>query len=120
MTKKQIDKLVLESFTGNNLNLKKVEKVALQISRKDLKSYIRALKDWQRRNSIDIIATNEKYKKNLNHEMVKKIFPKKKIIYSIDPTLITGMRIVDADMVYDFNLKNTLENIVEHIRSQYD
>jgi F0F1-type ATP synthase delta subunit len=40
---------------------------------------------------------------------------RKKIIIKEDKTLLAGMRIEDADMVYDLNLKNTLNRIVEHI-----
>lgn len=120
MTKRQIDKLVLESYTGEDLSAKKVEKLTEGISRKDLKMYIRALKNWERKTSVEILIPDEKYKKNLNLNLIKSLFPKKKIKYNIDSTLITGVKIINQDMTYDFNLKNTLENIVENIRKQYD
>ncbi|MEX2013288.1 MAG: hypothetical protein WD967_02690 [Candidatus Levyibacteriota bacterium] len=120
MTKKQIKKLVLQSYTGRDLDTKKVDKLIAGISRKDLKVYVRVLKNWERKESVDIIIPDEKYKKSLKVPMMKKIFPNKKIRYSTDSTLIAGVRIVNQDMVYDFNLKNTLEDIVEHIKEQYD
>lgn len=52
--------------------------------------------------------------------MIKRLFPNKEIKFKVDSSLISGVKIVSEDMVYDFNLKNTLEEIVEHIRSQYD
>lgn len=120
MLKKQIEKLVLLSYTGNNLDNKKVEKLISSISRRDLKMYIGALKNWERKQGIEILIPDEGYKKNLRLNMIKKIFPKKEIRYSVDSSLITGIRVVSQDLVYDFNLKNTLEDIVEHIRKQYD
>ena len=120
MTHKQIDKLVLESYTGEDISAKRVEKITCGISRKDLKMYIRALKNWERKTSVEILIPDEKYKKNINLSMIKSLFPKKKIKYTIDSSLITGIKIINQDMVYDFNLKNTLENIVENIRKQYD
>lgn len=120
MTKKQIDQLALASYTGNSLNRRKVEKLTSLMLRKDLKMYIRALKNWERKHSIEIIIPDDKYKKDLNFTTIRQIFPKKEIKYSTDPTLVTGIRIVAEDMAYDFNLKDTLEDIVEHIRAQYD
>ncbi|MEX2007188.1 MAG: hypothetical protein WD992_00230 [Candidatus Levyibacteriota bacterium] len=120
MTKKQIDKLTLASYKGNKLNIKKIYKITSGISRRDLKMYIYALKNWERKHNVEIIIPDEKYKRNLNLAMIKRIFPEKEIKYSIDSTLTTGVKIINQDMVYDFNLKDTLEDIVEHIRAQYD
>ncbi len=82
--------------------------------------YVRTLKNWERKRSVDIIIADEKYKKNLKVSMIKKVFPNKEVRYSADSTLVAGVRIVNQDMVYDFNLKSTLDDIVEHIRKQYD
>ncbi len=120
MIKKQVEKLALLSYVGNNLDNKKAEKITSSMSRSDLKMYIEALKNWERKQRIEILIPDEGYKKNLKLNMIKKIFPKKEIRYSVDSSLITGIRIVSQDLVYDFNLKNTLEDIVEHIRKQYD
>lgn len=120
MTKKQIEKLVLQSYTGRRLDNKKINKLISKVPRRDLKMYIRALKSWERKRSIDIIIPNEKYKKNLKIEMIKKMFPDKEIKYSTDSTLVAGIRIVKEDMVYDFNLKTILEDIIENIKKQYD
>lgn len=120
MTKKQIEQLVLQSYAGNELSAKKVEKLVSGISRGDLKMYIRTLKNWERKNNIELIVPDEKYQKNIKLDMIKRLFPKKQIKYSVDSSLITGVRVISEDMIYDFNLKNTLEDIVEHIRKQYD
>lgn len=120
MTKKQIEKLVLQSYTGRRLDNKKINNLISKVSRRDLKMYISALKNWERKRSIDILIPDEKYKKNLKIEMIKKMFPNKEIKYSTDSALVTGIRIVSGDMVYDFNLRTTLEDIVENIKKQYD
>ncbi len=120
MTKKQIERLVLESYAGNSMDTRRVEKLTSGISRGDLKIYIRALKNWERKTSIEIITPDERYQKDLKLSMIKRLFPNKEIKFKVDSSLISGVKIVSEDMVYDFNLKNTLEEIVEHIRSQYD
>lgn len=120
MTKKQIEQLVLQSYTGDNLDNRKVERLIGQVSRRDLKMYIRTLRNWERKRSVEILIPDEGYKKNIKLDMIKKMFPKKRVKYSVDSSLITGVKVISEDMVYDFNLKDTLENIVEHIRKQYD
>ncbi len=120
MKKKQIEQLVLQSYFGENLDIKKVEKLTSQISRIDLKMYIRTLKNWERKHSVEIFIPEAKYKNFLKLKTIKTAFPKKKVKLNTDPTLITGVKIVSEDLVYDFNLKDTLEDLVEHIRQQYD
>ena len=46
---------------------------------------------------------------------IKEIFPDKKIVLKEDKSLIAGIRIIDKDTIYDFNIKNTLENLVKYI-----
>ena len=120
MKKKQIEHLVLQSYSGGNLDIKRVEKHTSQISRRDLKRYIRALKKWEMKRSVEIFIPKAKYKNFLKLGTIKTTFPKKKVKFNTDPTLITGVKIVSEDLIYDFNLKDTLEDLVEHIRQQYD
>ncbi len=120
MKKKQIEHLVLQSYSGGNLDIKSVEKLISQISRRDLKMYIRALKNWENKHSVEIFVPEEKYKNYLKSGTIKKLFPKKKVKFDTDPSLIMGVRIISEDLIYDFDLKDTLEGLVEHIRQQYD
>lgn len=117
MTKKQLKKLVLESYTGNNLNEKTVEKIAGFLNRKELKQYIKALKLKENKMSVTIslphnATTGEK-------SLVKNLFPAKKLIFKVDPSLILGFEVIDNDFMYNINLRNTLENLVTYV-SSYD
>lgn len=120
MTKKQIDKLAEASYASGSLNEKKVQRIAADLSRNDLKRYIRTIKNFERKQNIEVVLSDSKYKGNIDEKMIKLLFPNKKIKYSVSGDLITGARIINDDIVYDYNLQNTLENIVENIRKQYD
>ncbi len=120
MIKKHIEQLILQSYTGDNLDIKKVERLIAGISRRDLKMYIRALKNWENKRSIEIQMPDNGYQKNIKIDMIKKLFPNKKVKYSLNPSLISGIKIINQDTIYDFNLKNTLEDIIDSIIKQYD
>jgi F0F1-type ATP synthase delta subunit len=45
----------------------------------------------------------------------KRIFPDKRLEFSEDKSLIAGLKLIDNDIIYDFNLKNTFENLVSYI-----
>jgi hypothetical protein len=53
-------------------------------------------------------------------EQFKEIFPDKKLFVEKDPDLILGVKVTDNDNVYEFNLRNTLEKMVEYIEQNYD
>lgn len=116
MNSKKIDKLVLASYKNNNLDQKKVNKIASLISRSDLKKYINGLKSAEKKKSLIISSpiNNQDLKK------FEKLFPHKKIIFKKDPSLMLGIRIVDNDIVYEFTLKNSLDKIVSYIEQNYD
>lgn len=116
MNKKKIDKLVLASYENNNLDQKKVNKIASLISRSDLKKYIKGLKMVEKKKSLIILSpiNNQDFKK------FEKLFPHKKIIFKKDPSLMLGVKIVDNDIVYEFTLKNSLDKIVSYIEQNYD
>ncbi len=79
MKKKQIEQLVLQSYSGENLDIKRVEKLTSQISRRDLKMYIRALKNWGTKHSVEIFISEAKYRNYLKLATIKTAFPKKKV-----------------------------------------
>jgi F0F1-type ATP synthase delta subunit len=45
------------------------------------------------------------------------IFRGKRLEFSEDKSLIAGIKLVDNDIIYDFNLKNTFENLVSYINN---
>jgi hypothetical protein len=114
MTKKIINKLALASYTNNKLDSKKVNKIVKHLKRKELKAYIKFIKNYEKSRSVVLLTPASS--KNTNYiKELKKIFPDKKILLERDDSLIAGIRIIDNDTIYDFNIKNTLQNLVSYI-----
>lgn len=117
MNRRNLQQLVIESYTDGELDIAKVNKIADLLTKKELKLYIKALKNWERQNTIVVDApqTNPGSLKQL-----QSIFPDKRIVMNVDPTLLLGMRLQHNDDIYEMSLKNTLNKITEHIEEQYD
>lgn len=116
MNIKKIKVLVLSSYTNKKLNADRVNKIAGLLARKDLKTYIKVLKSYEKENTVIInlpFLYNDK-------RIFDKMFKGKKIIYKEDPSLMAGVRIINNDIVYEHDLKNTLENIATYIGLAYD
>lgn len=117
MTKKLLKRLINHSYKNFALIPKNVNTIAGLLKRKDLKLYIHAIKVQERKQSVFIDVP-------INHAGIKDkfdgIFPNKKISYRIDPTLMLGARITADDMLYEMNLKNTLDKILEFVEEDYD
>lgn len=116
--KKFLKKLVLASFTDNSLNQENVEKITSYLTRKELKSYIRSLK--QRVQQLSVHITVPVHLNRKDEEQLESIFPTKKITVSTDPNLILGILIQDNDTIYDMSLKNTLLSAQSYIFENYD
>ncbi|MCL5970331.1 MAG: hypothetical protein M1450_02435 [Patescibacteria group bacterium] len=118
MTKKQIQELVLESFSNNNLDPEKVEIISRQLDRGELKEYIKALKKREKKNSVIVtlpgLPTDDDKKKFLD------LFPNKKIIYNIDPSILVGVKIENNDLITELNLKDAIKNLAEFSSKTYD
>ena len=118
MTKKQLNELVSDSYTGVILDEEKVTKIANLLKRSELKEYIKQLKRHEKKLSVVITLpvppTNDETKK------YKSFFPDKKIIYDIDPTLLVGAKIQENDILTEYNLRDALEHLEEYIEGDYD
>ncbi len=116
MTKKEIKILALKSFVRDNLDSRKVKFFVKKMTRRDLRTYIRTLKELESKKKIIVFLPSlEKVKTNEFNKQINRLFPNKKIVYEEDPNLLLGTRILNNDLIYDFNLKNTLENMAETI-----
>jgi len=120
MDKNLLKQLVNYSYIGTQLSGKRVAKVSKMLKSKKeyFKNYVRALKKQEKSLSvfIDVPINNfDQYKGKL-----KKIFPNKKIVWNIDPSLILGVRITEGDNVLEMSLKRSLDNIVSKIGENYD
>lgn len=118
MNKRILKELISESYTRDELDPTKVMKIADVLNRSELKQYIQALKDTE--NKISVTLTIPDGMEDLELEQFKDIFQNKKIFIEKDPSLLLGVKITDNDMVYEFNLRNTLEKMVKYVEEQYD
>ncbi|GDX61925.1 hypothetical protein LBMAG33_2350 [Candidatus Levyibacteriota bacterium] len=119
MTKKQIKDLVITSYKSDDeLDEATVEKLTDLLSRTQLKQYIIALKKYEEDKSVLVkLATLPSIDEE---KKLKEVFPNKKIVFDVDPSIITGMRVVNKDIISEYNLKNTLDNLIAHITENYD
>lgn len=114
MKNKQIKKLAYLSYTKNTLDIKKVNKIANTLTRSELKEYIKAIKLLEKGGKIILLMPKITGKESLLKE-IKRIYPAKKILIKEDKSLIAGIRVIDNDTIFDFNLKNTLQNLVSYV-----
>ncbi|HEX8932269.1 MAG TPA: F0F1 ATP synthase subunit delta, partial [Patescibacteria group bacterium] len=109
--------LVNQSYKDDQLDAKTVSLIADHMNRQTLKQYISLLKQGENRKQVIITspqALSEKDKKTL-----QELFPKKKIIYILDPEMINGIQVTDNDDQYEVNLNQTFHAIIDHL-SRYD
>jgi F0F1-type ATP synthase delta subunit len=114
MTKKQIKNLVTASYTRETLDSKKVSRIVKILTRLELKEYIKEIRNRETSKTLFVFVPSISAKEYLK-KTFKRLFPEKTVEFKEDQSLIAGMRIVNNDNVYDFNLRNNLENLVSYI-----
>lgn len=115
MRKTEIKLLAFKSFTRGKIDSKKVKLFSAKMKRKELRDYIRFLKliDTRTKVLVEVADLNKLDKSYLRK--IEKLYPGKQIEISQNPDLILGLRITNDDLIYDYNLKNNMENIIEQI-----
>lgn len=119
MTKKQLNELVMASYTKDNLDEKKVNDIAKRLTRKDLKAYIRSIK-LEEKKKVVTVALPSASVYNTTKKVFFELFPGKQISVEEDKLLMLGGRITANDMVYDFSLKKRLEDFLFEVEQSYD
>lgn len=114
MTKKQIRKLTAASFNKNNLDIKLVNRITKDLSRNELRTYIKILKENAKTKTV-ILVIPKIVNKSITLKEMKKLFPGKNIQFKEDKSLIGGIKIIDGDIIYESNIKNRLDNLVSFI-----
>lgn len=117
MDTKKIKALVSSSYSHSEMDPKLVNFIAMRLNRSDLKKYIQELKNVEDKRTVIVVLP---FSSKLKAFSFEKLFPKKKVIYKVDPSLIAGARIIDNDTVYEFNLKDNLNRMVSYITQNYD
>lgn len=116
LDKKFLKQLVEISFRANEFNQPVVEKISSHLSRNELKKYVDELKKEDRKRTVIVeVPTKDG---ELHLDQIQSLFPNKKILFRKDTSLILGMRIIDDDIVYEFDLKDSLENMRSYIEDK--
>ena len=111
MNKNILKKMALASYTKNTLNVEKVNKVAKSLKREDLKVYLKNLKTIEAKKTVTVSIASEDGLTEIK-KYFSKVYPEKRLLITIDPGLITGLRVNDYDNVYELSLKSLLEQTV--------
>lgn len=113
MSKKQLQKLVSASYKNNQLDPEMVSEIADLLSRTELKKYINALKNTEKKSSVIIRTPQVPDTKTV--DLFTKIYKNKNVIFEQDSALLLGVQVINNDLVYNMNLKNRLENLENQI-----
>ena len=112
MKKNMIKKLAEVSYTQNSLDRDKIARITKKLKREDLKVYIKDLKTLEAKKTVTVTLPSDDSVREIKDQFTK-IYPDKKILFSIDPSLLTGIRVVDYDNVYELSLKGFLESSIK-------
>jgi hypothetical protein len=116
MNKVNIKKMALASYTNDQLDENKANFVAKNIKKSYLKTYIKNLKTIETKKTVRITVPNENGIVEIQKYFTK-IYPGRKLVFDADESLISGIKVVDYDNVYELSLKNFLE---QAIKNYYD
>lgn len=109
MKKNMIKKLAEKSFDKNNLNEKSVLEISKKLKREDLKVYIKDLKNIEAKKTVIVTLSSMKNLNDLKNYF-SKIYPEKRIIIKEDNSLLTGIKIIDFDNVFELSLREVLKH----------
>ncbi len=111
--KNHLQQLAKQSYNGNQLDQEKVETIANNLDRHSLKEYIRLLKQEEAKHEVLITSVVALSDKEL--EKIQTLFPGKKLIPTVDSSMISGVKIVDKDQEYEINLNRTFHDIIRFL-----
>ncbi len=118
MKAKLTKQLAKESFDNNVLVEKRVKTIAGKLKRKDTRSYLKALKVIEQKNTL-YVSMPVNYDESIQ-KALKFRFPDKKIVYILNKDLLAGMKIIDNDILYDFTLQGKIERLIRHLYDTND
>ena len=112
MKKNLIKKLAAASYTNNKLDNTKINKISKNLKREDLKVFIKDLKTIESKKTVTVTLPSDDSISLVKNNFTR-LYPDKKIVFSIDPSLLSGIRVVDYDNEYELSLKGFLENSIK-------
>ncbi|OGH02464.1 MAG: hypothetical protein A2798_02290 [Candidatus Levybacteria bacterium RIFCSPHIGHO2_01_FULL_37_17] len=107
---KNIKQLALASYTDNKLDNKKILRIVNKLSRKEIKFYLKKIKLLESKNTIMVTLVDRNTDKKIIND-IRKIFKNKNVVINEDKALLAGIRILDFDNLYEYDLKSKIENI---------
>lgn len=113
MKKKTIEKLAQASYKDEQLDEQSVKLIADRLNRNILKKYITLLKQEEKKKMV--FVTTPKPLTAKEREKIKMLFPKKKIIEQIDPSMLAGIKIVQNDEAYEMDLNQMFHDIIKSV-----
>jgi hypothetical protein len=113
MNKTDIKKLAQASYTKDELDEKKVDMIAKNLKKSDIKIYIKNLKSIEMKKTVIITLPGEGGINEIKNYFTK-LYPGRKIVFNTDESLISGIKVVDYDNVYELSLKNFLEKAIKN------
>lgn len=120
MEKRLLKHLVDYSYVNNRLDIANVKKVAklLKDRRENLKEYVKELKKREKDQNVFVYVPTQSlgsYKGKF-----EKLFPNKKVVWIVYPSLVLGVRIVDGDDVLELSFRKVLQNLISDVKQSYD
>jgi len=115
MNKTQLKKLAILSYKNNIIDVKKVEKIVKLLKKSELREYVKYLKTIEKTKTLKVILPNNNNQKECE-KMLKIMYKKKNINVDYDENMIVGLKIIDNDLIYEYNLKDTLNKISNYIK----
>lgn len=117
MKRKDLNNLVRISYKNSALDKKTVLLIGNKLSRKNLKLYLQALKNYEKKNTVKVIVADDKINRILLEKKLKQEFGNKKFDFEVDKSLIAGIKVIDNDLIYDYNLNSTINSLITHINN---
>ncbi len=116
MNKSDLKNLALASYKNNELSWKRISKIIKHLNKPELRHYIKLLKMLEKQKTISIILPKTTLKQR--NDVIKKfakIYKNKKIDILENKDMVLGIKIIDNDLIYEYNLNHTLNNIKDQI-----
>ena len=114
--KTKLKKLAQDSFDNTQMDQRKVKRITKLLNRENLREYIKDLKRIEKKKTIFLVVPDDKISSvSQVAEKISKLYPNKKIMIQMDPTLIAGIRVVNDDLIYEVSLGKILEEAVSKI-----
>jgi F0F1-type ATP synthase delta subunit len=111
--KKKLQNLVQASYKNDQLDQETVAFIASKLTRHELKLYIRLL--IQEENKKQIFVTSASELDKAQKEKIQHLFPKKAVAYTVDPSMISGIRVVENDVEFEININRRFHDIIQFL-----